>query len=293
MSRILVIGGHGFIGSWFCRFLEKEVGIDDYDIFDIGIYTGRPSDRVVSERIYGLPRSIIRIPDDLDKYEYIFHFGSFAGIRTDRTKEDYFSNNVDRLVEILPNIMKSKSKLIYISSSSVLSNSISSYAESKNEAERKIVDMFGTSAFSNKAVIIRPFTVYGHLGRPDMLITRIIDYKLGIGSKEPLIINGDPKKCLRRFTFVGDLVKGIWECRNMGGASINMCSDEELSVQDILKLAGLKKDKDYIIAHKDIRDFDKIEVVPGPIYSCKTLVSDYFKLIFKGTCNAEKKASKK
>ena len=34
-SKVLVIGGHGFIGSWLCKRLLK-MGVTNLDIYDIG-----------------------------------------------------------------------------------------------------------------------------------------------------------------------------------------------------------------------------------------------------------------
>ncbi len=47
--------------------------------------------------------------------------------------------------------------------------------------------------------IVRPFTVYGELGRPDMFISKLI-------SGKKIMVNGNPSNIRRRFTYVEDLI---------------------------------------------------------------------------------------
>ncbi len=114
-SKVLVIGGHRFIGSWLCKRLLK-MGVTDLDIYDIGEPTGNPSKEVIRKRKEGLPeslplewlggfeRGVWRGGYSHNSYNYVFHLGSYAGIRSNRDPLDYIKNNVNELKKHLRNI---------------------------------------------------------------------------------------------------------------------------------------------------------------------------------------------
>ncbi len=258
-SKVLVIGGHGFIGSWLCKRLLK-MGVTDLDIYDIGEPTGNPSKEVIRKRKEGLPeslplewlggfeRGVWRGGYSYNSYNYVFHLGSYAGIRSNRDPLDYIKNNVNELKKHLRNIRADNDEnymsYIYVSSSSVLGDVETPYSFSKKMAEQSILDFQEEqeAIFS----IVRPFTVYGELGRPDMFISKLI-------SGKKIMVNGDPSNIRRRFTYVEDLIDILISTAVRGSSTIvNALGKHEYSLEYLLKLFG---NDEYEVIDEDPRDF--------------------------------------
>ncbi len=249
--KYLIIGGHGFIGSHFCRRLNPK----DYRVYDIQQPTGYLSDDVIAKRKLGLNPSLTEIPEGLE-CQYLVHFGAFAGVRTNRPATSYFDNNCLTYIKLLQKVKADK--LIYISSSSVLGNIESPYSLSKKISEEI------TKTHPNWT-IIRPFTVYGENGRPDMLITRCI-----LGQK--IVVNGNPKTIYRKYTYVQDLINCILDFQDKPGI-VNVVGAKDYSIQDVLNIFG----NQYTIAEKSPLDFT--ELIPDGTQSwiCSTSLESFAK----------------
>jgi nucleoside-diphosphate-sugar epimerase len=252
------VGGHGFIGSHFCKILNKNNFI--YDIYDIGEPSGDPDNETIDKRKKGLPVSKSYVEIKNEQYDSVVHLGSYAGIRSNRNSLDYFKNNVLNYINLLKDI--SFNKIIYISSSSVLGDVETPYSLSKKIAEKITLD-------HKNAYVIRPFTVYGDFGRPELLITKL-------KKKERLIINGDPHKLKRRFTHVDDLNNLIfWALKsgiNTPKRIINAIGIKEYSVYEILKIFN---HTDYEVGDYDNRDFKKMEMDDSLNFGCIKKIEDY------------------
>ncbi len=247
--KYLVIGGHGFIGSHFCKRLNPK----DYLVYDIQQPTGNPSPQLILNRKQGVNPSLIEIPDGI-ACEYLVHFGAFAGVRTHRPATDYFQNNCLDYLKLLQKVKADK--LIYISSSSVLGNIESPYSISKKICEEI------TKTHSNWA-IVRPFTVYGENSRPDMLITRCM-------LREKIMVNGDPKTIYRKYTYVEDLIDCILEAQDKPGI-VNAVGAEEYSIQDVLDLFR----NEYSIQEKSPLDFTELILDGARSYICHTTLESF------------------
>lgn len=255
MKDFLVVGGHGFIGSHFCKSLE----VGSFDIYDTGEPNGKPSDMIIESRKKGLPESI-KVDGLLkNKYKYLVHFGSLAGVRNGNSKYDFIKRNCYELYGLLK--VTNFEKLVYISSSSVLGDIETNYSISKKLAE----DI--CRQYPN--VIIRPFTVYGEHGRPEMFISKCI-----YGKK--ILVNGDPSKIKRRFTYVGDLVNCIKENLDSYGV-INAVGEKSYSLLDILKLFGNKWEN----TNPSMYDFKEQSLDDAVLYLCKTRLEDFVNEIQK------------
>ena len=277
-SKVLVIGGHGFIGSWLCKRLLK-MGVTDLDIYDIGEPTGNPSEEVIRKRKEGLPeslplewlggfeRGVWRGGYSHNSYNYVFHLGSYAGIRSNRDPLDYIKNNVNELKKHLRNIRGNNDEnymsYIYVSSSSVLGDVETPYSFSKKMAEQSILDFQEEqeAIFS----IVRPFTVYGKLGRPDMFISKLI-------SGKKIMVNGNPSNIRRRFTYVEDLIDILISTAVRGSSTIvNALGKHEYSLEYLLKLFG----NEYEVVDEDIRDFKDQDLnSSGENIFCQTKIED-------------------
>lgn len=226
--KYLIVGGHGFIGSHFCKKLHQS----EYEIYDINDPNGNPNEDVVRGRKEGILKSIDKI-DENKMYDYLVHFGSYAGIRDRENHNEFYDNNCLNYIKILRKVKYRK--LIYISSSSVLGNVRTAYSVSKEIAEEV------TRSYRDH-LIIRPFTVYGEYGRPEMLITKCIN-------GEEIFVNGDPNKIYREFTYVEDLVSNILEIKDLFG-TYNVRGRNRYTIKDVLNIFGNK----YVI--KDACKFD-------------------------------------
>ena len=306
-SKVLVIGGHGFIGSWLCKRLLK-MGVTDLDIYDIGEPTGNPSEEVIRKRKEGLPeslplewlggfeRGVWRGGYSHNSYNYVFHLGSYAGIRSNRDPLDYIKNNVNELKKHLRNVENyqydSYMRYIYVSSSSVLGDVETPYSLSKKMAEQSILDFrvnqekvfdivepyYRTNEEPTDISIVRPFTVYGELGRPDMFISKLI-------SGKKIMVNGDPSNIKRRFTYVEDLIDVlILTAADRGALNdlaffsslssktiVNALGKHEYSLEYLLKLFG----NEYEVIDEDPRDFKEQDLnSSGENIFCQTKIED-------------------
>jgi len=252
-KEYLIVGGHGFIGSYLCKRLI-ELG-SSFDIYDINEPNGDPKKSVINYRRKGLPESKTLDQISENVYEKVIHLGSYAGIRSGRNPLDYFENNVLNL-QILLNELLGFRKLIYISSSSVLGDVETAYSLSKKIAEQVV-----SSTFQDN-LIIRPFTVYGKGGRPEMLITKLVN-------GEKVIINGDPEKIRRRFTYVEDLIDCILVNENEAGI-INAIGGHSYKLSDLLDIFG----NEYTIGDESPYDFKNQTYDHAKDYLCKTMIED-------------------
>ncbi|NDD04172.1 MAG: NAD-dependent epimerase/dehydratase family protein, partial [Proteobacteria bacterium] len=151
------------------------------------------------------------------EFSQVAHLAARTGVRDSFEKpQEYWSVNVEGTRQL---VRLSKEKqvghFLFASSSSVygegqgISNEqsplgpISPYGETKMEME-KIVASFADQQFRTTGV--RPFSVYGPWGRPDMAYFKYAK-KISEGSPIELFNFGEH---LRDFTFVDDVVEGIF-----------------------------------------------------------------------------------
>ena len=243
-KEFLVVGGHGFIGSHFCKRLKPG----SFDIYDTGLYNGNPSAALVAKRKSGLPESVAFIDLPKKVYKYVIHFGSLAGVRNGNSDLDFIFNNVDRLA-VLKKYVRTE-KWVYISSSSVLGDVDTAYKRSKLAAEQLFMD--------DAALIVRPFTVFGEHGRPEMLVSLCANGK-------PMRVHGDPTKIRRYLTYVEDLVTCILSHLDYIG-TINAVGHKKYTVKEVLDLFCV----DYEIGQPSPYDFDKQTMDVAKIYVCTT-----------------------
>lgn len=260
--KYLIIGGNGFIGSHFC----KKLNVNDYDIYDIDDPNGKPEEEVIRGRKEGLNKSINKINEN-KIYDYLVHFGSYAGIRDRSNHDEFYDNNCLEYINLL-NKAKFR-KLIYISSSSVLGNIRTAYSISKEIAEEL------TRTYRDH-LIIRPFTVYGEYGRPEMLITKCIN-------GEDIFVNGDPNRIYREFTYVGDLVSNIMDLKDLFG-TYNIRGKNKYTIKDILDIFGNK----YTIGDASKYDFTSQKKDHAKDVYCETTIEEFkYKLKKNSEVNRE------
>ena len=107
------------------------------------------------------------------------------------------------------------------------------YAKTKITCEKLINKKLKNSGISVK--IIRPFTVYGPYGRPDMLILKL----LSIIKRNKIIKIFDYGNQMRDFTFINDVVKIIFLLSRKTNQKIkifNICASNPIKINEVILL---------------------------------------------------------
>jgi len=245
MAKVLVTGCAGFIGYHITRKLLQQghnvYGIDNLNLYYdskfkygrlrmLGLILGKlPYGRTykVSEQ-FTFRRENVENPKGLDKifrendFDYVIHLAAQVGVRNSIQRPgDYVTSNIEGFLNVLECCKRYRPKhLIFASSSSiygmnagipfqedqVTDHPLSFYAVTKKTNE----GMAHTYSHLYKLPItgLRFFTVYGPWARPDMAGFIFTD---NILNEQPIRLfnKGDMK---RDFTYVSDVVEGIYRC---------------------------------------------------------------------------------
>ena len=236
MSKILVTGGAGFIGSHVCEALvnrgDKVICLDNFTDYygpDVG-YTSdkkvRNIEDLTDQPNFDLISADIRKASDLETIfarnqgiDVIIHLAAMAGVRRSfEIPDDYAATNINgtRLLLINANQFDVRN-FVFASSSSVYGDNsqvpfrehqdglqpISPYAETKLEGEMLCRENHGQTGMP--ITCLRFFTVYGPRGRPDMIPYKFTRF---LFEGKPLPVFGDGTT-QRDYTFINDIVSGI------------------------------------------------------------------------------------
>ncbi|OPA77404.1 UDP-glucose 4-epimerase [Paenibacillus selenitireducens] len=253
MSRILVTGAAGFIGSHLCEELLQDesnqvIGLDAFIDFTTPIWMRKRNigSLLHHPRFEWVDRNLLTVSwgELLAKVDIIYHLAGMPGVRSSWGPDfvQYANHNIvatQRLLEACKGYPLQR--FIFASTSSVYGEKkgrvdeqastlpLSPYGISKLTCEH-LCRVYGDEGIP--VVILRFFTVYGPRQRPDMAFHRFIKQML---DQQPITLYGDGTQS-RDFTYVADCVKAIaavahangvvGETINIGGkerASINQC----------------------------------------------------------------------
>ena len=272
----LITGCAGFIGFHMCQYLLKKklnvIGIDSINQYY--------SKKLKLDRLSLLKKNkkfkfnninlcdkkklelVLRKTEDLK----IIHFAAQPGVMYSyKNPKTYYENNILATKNLVDVSKKLKIlQFLFISSSSVYGDKkkypikenvqlvpINYYAKTKIECENIVHKNFKNSNHSTK--ILRPFTVYGPFGRPDMLIIKMLTFIKK--NKEIGIYNFG--NYLRDFTYVEDVVEILFKLslkKNLRIKTFNICASKPIKINDILKLV-----KKYLKRSFKIKYFPKRE----------------------------------
>ena len=238
MKKILVTGNAGFIGYHLTRKLLENnffvIGIDNINsYYDISLKKNRLKNILNSIKKNNIKnwvffqedlknKEAIRVIFKRYKPEIVINLAAQAGVRYSLTNpQEYINSNLLGFSNILDICKEFEIEhLIYASSSSVyggnnqfpfkedqkVDNPISLYAATK------ISNELMANAYSHLYKIpstgLRFFTVYGPWGRPDMAP---MIFAKSIFQKKPINVF-NYGKMQRDFTFINDIVEGIYRC---------------------------------------------------------------------------------
>lgn len=227
ISKILVTGSAGFIGSQLCEQLltlsYKVVGMDCFSdnysrkikeknlesLFD-------NSDFTFIEANIELSEDYKELNEDID---LVVHLAAKSGVRPSLDNPlAFYRTNVLGTLQLLEEMKKRQiNKIIFASSSSVYGNNvkrealneassllpISPYGLSKKQGE-ELIKLYH-SAFGFSALCLRLFTVYGPRQRPDLAIHQFFKC---IRDHQTISLFGNGKTA-RDYTFIKDILDGF------------------------------------------------------------------------------------
>ena len=230
--RFVMTGHKGLIGSFLLKRLIEQ-GHEPVLLID----------KRSGENILDINKIKLNEPVDI-----MIHLAAFCKInKCIENPELAFRNNVIGVYRILEFCRKNKiPKIIFTSSSRVLSKEKNSYTASKVYGEELIKGY--SQCYGIDYVIVRPSTVYGPFNDKTR---RLIDIWITNALRgEELKIFGDENKTLD-FTHVDDFVDGFLRAMKQKNKEYEISSGKSVFVKDIadmiISLAGKGKKKFYPI----------------------------------------------
>ena len=254
MSKVVITGGAGFIGSHIAEEVAKEYevviidNLDDYYSPDLKrrnlmILLANPNVRFIEGDI--TDPALLRGVIDSD-VEFVYHEAAQAGVRIS-VENPFKPNNVNVLGTL--NVLKASldagvKRVINASSSSVYGKvkylpfdeahptmPVSPYGVSKLAAEhycRVFYEVYGLPTVS-----LRYFTVYGPRMRPDLAISIFTRKML---ANEPIMVFGDGEQT-RDFTYIDDIVRvnrRLLATNAADGYAMNVGGGHRITVNDLI-----------------------------------------------------------
>lgn len=250
MSRILISGGNGFLGSFLAeKAIASGMEVTVIDNFSTSVSSYLPKEvSVVRENVESF--------DTREKFDFVAHLAARP------SPEDYTVNPVNTLLSnsqgtkvMLDIARRSRAIFMYTSSSEVYGEAAviptpetyygyvnpngirSCYDEGKRFSEA--LAMAYHREYGLDVRIQRPFNVYGPRIREDGLYGRVIPrFIIQALRGEDITIHGDGKQT-RSYLYIDDWLEGTWKLMthpNLGGTVVNIGSSEQISVVDLAKM---------------------------------------------------------
>ena len=242
-KKILITGAAGFIGSNLAKkILQTEpsvtvIGLDNLnDYYDVKLKEKRLEKLTQYKNFIFIKGNIAEkmiVTELFKKYtpDIVVNLAAQAGVRYSITNPDaYIESNIMGFYNILEACRAYPVEhLVYASSSSVyganqkvpystedkVDNPVSLYAATKKSNE--LFAHCYSKLYNIPTTGLRFFTVYGPAGRPDMAYFSFTN-KLIKGEKIHIFNYGN---CQRDFTYIDDIVEGVWRVLQKAPATEN------------------------------------------------------------------------
>jgi UDP-glucuronate 4-epimerase len=259
MSRILVTGGAGFIGSHLSeRLLERGdevVVLDNFnDFYDPAIKRKNAAALVAAgaqlvEGDFRDAELVERLFEE-GRFEGVVHLGAMAGVRPSLLDPLHYEDvNVRGTLVLLEAIRKREGiRFVFASSSSVyganedvpfredddIHNPVSPYAATKRAGELMCFTFH--HLYGIPTTCLRFFTVYGPRQRPEMAIHKFVRMTL---RGEPIPFFGDGST-RRDYTYIEDIVDGVVRAldRCEGYEIYNLGESQTTSLAELVEVIG-------------------------------------------------------
>ena len=254
MANYLVTGAAGFIGSRVSEMLIQQghavTGVDNLNsAYDVRMkeYRLHKLQDLPGFTFVKLDISERRAVDELPAFDAVINLAARAGVRASvENPWAFMETNVTGTLNLLELCRrKGIQKFILASTSSIYganapvptpetANSdlpLQPYAASKKAAE--VLSHSYHALHGIDVTVVRYFTVYGPLGRPDMSLFRFTKW---ISEGEPVQLYGDGEQS-RGFTYIDDISRGtIAALKPLGYEVINLGGHEVLTMNSLISL---------------------------------------------------------
>lgn len=240
MTKILVTGGAGFVGSHLCEELAKNSSNDVYSLDNY--FTGSINNHVSNVTyLKGSTKDI----EELVHFtpDVVFHLGEYS--RVEQSFEDVslvWEYNKLGTLAVLEFVRKTGAKLIYAGSSTKYGDdgsgrNQSPYAWSKS-SNTELVKNYGEWFGINYAITYF-YNVYGKREiESGKYATLIALYKSKMRNNLPLTVV-EPGTQLRNFTHVSDIINGLILVGEFGyGDEYGIGNPDAYSIVDVARLFG-------------------------------------------------------
>jgi UDP-glucose 4-epimerase len=259
MTRALVTGGAGFIGSNLVRALLEsgdEVRVlDNFSTGDRSNLTG-----LDVEVVEGELRSYERVHNAVRGVEVVYHLGALGSVP--RSVQDPLTSSAVNVEGTLNVLLAARDegvrRVVFSSSSSVYGTQrdlpvtestapdpLSPYGVAKLAAERYCVS-FARVYESFETVVVRYFNVFGPRQSPYSQYAAVVPlFVKAIADGRAIRINGDGEQT-RDFTYVSNVVDATMRAsaaRNASGRIFNASAGSPASVNEVANLIGELLDK--------------------------------------------------
>jgi UDP-glucose 4-epimerase len=254
VSRVLVTGGGGFIGSNLVRaLLDKGHDVRVLDNFSTGNRANLSGLDI--EVVEGELRSYERVHNAVRGVEIVFHLGALGSVP--RSVQDPLTSSAVNIEGTLNVLLAARDegirRVVYSSSSSVYGprrelpvtedmppDPISPYGVAKLAAERYCVS-FSRVYESFESVVVRYFNVFGPRQSPYSQYAAVIPlFVTAIAAGEPILVYGDGEQ-RRDFTYVSNVVDGTIRAAEAAGASgriFNVAASAPATVNEVAAAIG-------------------------------------------------------
>jgi UDP-glucuronate 4-epimerase len=272
VSRILVTGAAGFIGSHLCESLvsagHEVQGFDNFDPFyPRAVKEGNLAALRGQSRFRFTEGDIVRDPLPTAGIDAVVHLAARPGVQPSLDDPGgYMDANVTGTARLFEQARRAGIvRIVFGSSSSVYGEStpapfaedavadgpISPYAASKRAGE--LVSRVFTHLYGTRIACLRFFTVYGPRQRPDLAVHR---FTARIMAGQPIVMRGDGSSA-RDYTYVSDIVDGIvasldWTARQDGAGSVpwrvfNLGGGERVRLDRLIAVIAAAAERQPII----------------------------------------------
>jgi nucleoside-diphosphate-sugar epimerase len=253
MSRYLVTGGAGFIGSHLVHaLLDQGMEVRVLDNFSTGKrenLAGLAGELQIQE---GDLRDQVNLREALRGVEVAFHQAAFVSVPESMADpQTCFDVNVAATVSLFDEARKAGVRRVVLASSAAVygdsqalplcegapSRSLSPYAASKRTGE--IYGQLYTQVFDLEVVALRYFNVFGPRQRPDSMYAAAVPIFIrNLLNGKPVTVFGDGEQT-RDLIYVHDVVRAnllAAQHPQAPGRVFNICTGQETRILDLLEV---------------------------------------------------------